>query len=444
MSRRWIKEHMKAIYLRYKKASRTEKKDILDEFSKTHGCHRKHAIRLLNGPLPVDSPKRRRRTPLYDATVIFILRTIWEAAGYLWSVRLKAALPLWLPWIKHHFQLTAAQARLLLSISPAQIDRRLAHIKRKLKRRIYGRTKPGTLLKHHIPVKTDCWDVRRPGFLEVDLVSHSGPSFNGLFAYTLDAADIHTTWNERRAILGKDKESIVKAIEEIERSLPFPLLGIDADNGSEFINDLLYAYCQKRKIQFTRGRPYKKNDNAHVEQKNWTHVRQIFGYVRYDTQEAVDAMNALYRGALRLYQNLFQPSVKLKKKIHVGSKIKRVYSKAQTPFNRVLHSKGTRTSRVKELKIQLSQLDPFQLSKTVDQKIKALYQMTLEQQRVSRHQKEILSASPVILVRPGEHQKFKFHGHASKGPTTDLFHDVRFDPVSQLQRRLEREAALSP
>ena len=227
MSGPWVKEHMKAIYLRYKRTSRTEKKDILNEFCKTHDFHRKHAIRLLNGPPPENNRKRRCRPPLYDATVISILEAIWKATGYLWSVRLKAALPLWLPWAKKRFHLTPEQKRLLLSISPAQIDRRLAHIKRKLKRRIYGRTKPGTLLKHHIPIKTDSWNIRRPGFLEVDLVSHSGPSFDGLFVHTLDTIDIKTTWNERRAILGKDKESVVRAIEDIEKNLPFPLLGID-------------------------------------------------------------------------------------------------------------------------------------------------------------------------------------------------------------------------
>ena len=442
MSGQWVKEHMKAIYLRYKKACRKAKKDILDEFCKTHHFHRKHAIRVLNGPPPTEGPKPRRRTPLYDSRLISILQAIWEAAGYLWSVRLKAALPLWLPWARPRFQITKEQERLLLSISPAQIDRRLARVKRKLKRRIYGRTKPGTLLKHHIPIKTDSWNIRRPGFMEVDLVSHSGPSFDGLFVHTLDTIDIHTTWSERRALLGKDQHSVAKAIEDIERNLPFPLLGIDSDNGSEFINEILLAYCKKRKIQFTRGRPYKKNDNAHVEQKNWTHVRQLFGYVRYDTQEAVDAMNVLYRGEIRLYQNLFQPSVKLKKKIHIGSKIKRVYQRAQTPLDRVLRSRGIRANKVAELKTQLKQLDPFELSKVVDQKIKALYQMTLEQQRVSRYQKEISSASTANVVRPGKHQQFQINGYVKKGVPPDLFQDSRFDPICQLQQKLERQAAM--
>ena len=435
---------MKAIYVRYHKARRKEKREILDEFCKTHDCHRKHAIRLINGPPPEKARRGRRgRRVIYDATIVSVLQAIWEAAGYLWSWRLKAALRLWIPWARERFRLTPKQEQLLLAISPAQIDRRLSKIKRKFKRRIYGRTKPGTLLKHHIPIKTDSWNIRRPGFMEIDLVSHSGPSYDGLFAYTLDMTDIHTTWVERRAVLGKSQQEITRAIDDIRKNLPFPLLGIDADNGSEFINDCLYAYCKKHKIQFTRGRPYKKDDNAHVEQKNWTHVRQLLGYVRYDTQEAVDAMNDLYRTDLRWFQNFFQPSVKLLKKIHIGSKIKRVYRQPEAALDRVLKCKGTRPNQTEALRKLRSHMNPFHLSKSVDTKIQTLYQLA-QKQGISHPQKKISQTSNVKPARPGKHQRFQWHGHVSSGPIPDVFQDLRFDPVIQLQRRLEREAALSP
>jgi hypothetical protein len=443
MSQQWIKVHMKAVYLRYHKVTRKEKKGILDEFCKTHQCHRKHAIRLFNGP-PPEKRKRegRGRRPVYDATIISVLQAIWEAAGYLWSWRLKAALLLWMPWARERFHLTRQQEQLLLAISPAQIDRRLSKIKRKLKRRIYGRTKPGTLLKHHIPIKTDSWNIRRPGFFEVDLVSHSGPSADGLFVYTLDMTDIYTTWVERRAILGKSQEDVMWAIDDIAKNIPFPLLGIDSDNGGEFINDCLYTYCKKHKIQFTRGRSYKKNDNAHVEQKNWTHVRQLLGYVRYDTQEAVDAMNDLYRTDLRWFQNFFQPSVKLLKKIHIGSKIKRVYRPPQAALDRVLKCKNIRRDKAEALRELRSHMNPFHLSESVDKKIQALYQLA-QNRGIPNPQKKVSQASTVILARPGKHQNLKWDNYVKQGPPPDLFLDLRFDPITQLQQRLEREAAKS-
>src|SRR5260370_15412726 len=205
------------------------------------------------------------------------------------------------------------------------MDRRLKAQKRQRRRRIYGRTKPGYLLKHHIPVKTDRWDVATPGFTEVDLVSHSGNSASGEFAHTLNVTDIHTTWTESRAVLGRGEEAVQRALNEIATTLPFPLLGADSDNGSEFINWHLKGWCEQRQIQLTRGRPYKKHDNPHIEQKNWTHVRKLLAWDRYATHHAVAAMNDLYVQVLSLRLNLFLPSVKLGKKGRVGSRVRRVY-----------------------------------------------------------------------------------------------------------------------
>ena len=266
--------------------------------------------------------------------MISILQAVWEAADYPWSVRLKALLPQWMPWIRRQFRLTPEIEEQLLRISARAIDYRLGPRKRVLRKRIYGRTKPGTLLKQQIPVKTDRWDVQVPGFTEIDLVSHSGPSAAGECCHSLNLTDIHSTWVETRAVLGKGQEGVRQALEEIRQALPFALRGIDSDNGSEFINAHLYGYCRSRAIQFTRGRPYKKDDNAHIEQKNWTHVRRLLGYARYDSQRALKAINDLYAHELGLFRNLFLPSVKLQHKVRMGSRTRRIYGVPETPFQR--------------------------------------------------------------------------------------------------------------
>jgi hypothetical protein len=309
---------------------------------------------------------------MYGPRVISILHEVWEAAGYPWSVRLKAMLPLWLPWIGKRFALSSEIERQLLSISARQIDRRLKERKRRLKRRLYGRTKPGTLLKHQIPIRTDNWDVKVPGFGEVDLVSHCGNSGEGRFAYSLNFTDIHTAWVETGAILGKDKETVREALDEIREKLPFVLSGIDSDNGSEFINDCLWRYCQDRRIQFTRGRPYKKDDNAHIEQKNWTHVRKLLGWDRFDTQKATDAINDLYGREWRLMMNLFQPSVKLAGKVRVGSRLTRKYDKPQTPLDRLLASGQGDAETLKKLRRLRETLNPFELARSIEKKLEKI------------------------------------------------------------------------
>ena len=302
---------------RYGAADREGRSVVLDEFCALTGYHHKYAIVLLGRPAAAPCAPRRRG-PAYPEKAVRVLEAVWEAAGYPWSVRLKALLPLWLPWAGQRMPACTVEVEaLLLRMSPRQMERRLAGRKRALKRRIYGHTKPGTLLKQQIPVSTDNWDVKQPGYCEIDLVSHSGPSASGEFLYSLNLTDIQTGWCETRVILGKGETGVADALEEIRQSLPFKLLAIDSDNGSEFINYHLLRYCGKRSIGFTRGRAYEKNDNAHIEQKNWTHVRRIFGWDRFDTPEQQHAMNALYRQALRLMMNAFQPCVKLVAKENV-------------------------------------------------------------------------------------------------------------------------------
>jgi hypothetical protein len=374
-------EYLQVVYPRYRHARRREKRGILDEVCRITGYHRKYAIRVLNGPAPGPAAQPpRRRAATYGPAVITALHTIWQAAGYPWSVRLKALLPLWLPWARRRLRLTRGLEHQLLAISPRQMDRRLAPHKRQLQKRLYGRTKPGTLLKHHIPIKTDAWAVTTPGFAEVDLVSHSGNAAEGQFIHSLNLTDVHTTWVETGAVLGKGAAGIQRMVAELRAALPFALRGLDSDNGAEFINGTLYDYCQAQEIQFTRGRPYKKDDNAHIEQKNWTHVRKLLGYVRYDSPAALAAINALYRHELRLFQNLFLPSVKLVGKLRVGSRLRRRYDAPRTPLDRVHAAPQHDRAKVAALLALRQRLDPFALAQTIDQKIERLYALANHRQ----------------------------------------------------------------
>jgi hypothetical protein len=370
------------IYPRYRQASLRQKGRILDEFCANCGYHRKYAIRLLNGPPPGPRARHRQRPRgvTYGPRLLSILRAVWEAADYPWSVRLQALLPEWMPWIRRRFSLSPELEGQMLRISPRSIDYRLRPYKRQLRRRLYGRTKSGTLLKHHIPLKTDRWDVQQPEFTDIDLVAHSGSSAAGDFGHSLNLTDIHTTWTETRAVLGKGQEGVRRALEEMRQALPFVLQGIDSDNSSELINAHLYRYCQAQQIQFTRGRPYQKDDNAHIEQKNWTHVRRLLGYLRYDSPQAVEALNDLYRNELHLFQNLFLPSVKLERKVRVGSRLRRRYQAPQTPFQRLgaSPSAGVYPDRWADLQRLRESLDSFALSQAIQSKLQRIFQLSAE------------------------------------------------------------------
>lgn len=375
MSPRSIREYTHAMRQRYMSASRAIKSQLLTEFCATTGYHRKAAIRVLTQtPRPTSGRCQRGRPSPYTPQLVRLLMKIWEAAGYPWSVRLKALLPLWLPWAKQHFAIPPRVERHLRTISPSTIDRHLRQKKRQIRRRLYGRTKPGTLLKHHIPVRTEHWDVTVPGFTEVDLVSHSGNSAAGEFIQSLNLTDIYSGWVETRAVMGKGQSMVGAAVDDMRACLPFRLQGLDSDNGSEFINYHLYGYCEARAIQFTRGRPYKKDDNAHIEQKNWTHVRRLLGWDRYDSPAALAAMNDFYRHELRLMMNLFQPSVKLQRKTRVGSRLRRVYDRPQTPLDRLLAAEGVDRPALLALQRLRAGLDPFALADTIERKLHVIYQ----------------------------------------------------------------------
>mgnify|MGYP001604123662 FL=1 len=383
------RDYLEAIYWRYQKAAKKQKSMILEEFSRACRYHRKYAIGLLGKPLKDKEQQKKKptgRLPIYGKQAISILASIWKASGYLCSQRLKPALSHWLPWAGKRFSINENLEKEISSISPRQMDRRLAPYKTKFKRKLYGTTKPGSLLKRMIPIRTDFWDVKKAGYSEIDLVSHSGASGEGAFIYTLDSTDIKTTWVERQAVMGKSKEAVVTAMVEIESNLPFDLLGIDSDNGSEFINGHLYKFCQERKgrkVAFTRSREYKKDDNAHIEQKNWTHVRKLLGWDRYDSPEALEAVNDVYKD-LRIFQNLFQPSMKLVKKIHQGSRLIRRYDTPKTPFERVIECAQAQEAKVKRLQEIYRSTDPFELSQRIDKKLGRIYKLAARTKQMPR------------------------------------------------------------
>ena len=387
-------EYFKEIYHRYHESTLRVKQMILNEFCKICGYNRKYAIRKLNGPHPDDIKETRhtrKRKRTYSNTAITIIESVWETAGYPWSKRLKIILREWMPWIKTHYPITKKLEKELLSISPRQLDRRLKVKRDKAKNRMYGRTKPGTLLRHQIPIRTDNFDVDRPGYAEIDTVSHSGNSAEGDFAYTVNQTDIQSTWTESRAVLGKGETAVVDALDEMRMNSPFPILAYDPDNGGEFINWHLVRYCKDNKIALTHSRPYKKDDQAHIEQKNWTHVRKLIGYDRYDSPQAIDAMNDLYRNELRLFMNLFMPSVKLLQRKRIGAKLIRKYDSPQTPFQRLLASGHADPLKIKELDTLRHSMDPFILAKAINVKLNNIFRLANRKQTHKTHNHNGLS-----------------------------------------------------
>jgi hypothetical protein len=381
MSPRSKREYVEAVFLRYKMASRNEKTKILDEFCATSGYHRKHAIRLLHTFKRFTRPKQKRmgRPPVYDADALRVpLRRIWLAANLPCSKRLKVILPLWLPGYVEHFELPPLEAiKALRKISPSTIDRLLEPVRISYKKHGMPTTKPGTLLRKHIPILTNQWDESRPGFLEADTVAHCGQSMAGTFAHTVDLVDIATGWTEQRAVWGKGETGVLEQVKDVEEFLPFTILGFDCDNGSEFLNHHLLRHFTKRKepVRFTRSRAYHKDDNAHIEQKNWTHVRQWLGYERLDNRDVVPLLNDLYRTEWRLFHNFFCPSVKLISKERIGSKTIKHHDSPKTPYQRIMESAYIDASVKKKLSKQLGELNPFVLRKGMEIKLKKISQI---------------------------------------------------------------------
>lgn len=379
MSPQSKREYLEAVHRRYRNATRHEKTAILDEFCVNYGCHRKHAIRILRGFKRFTKPRARKRgkPPVYqNAAIINPLKEIWVAANLPCSKRLKAMLPIWLPGYGEFFgELSEEVTQALLNISAPTIDRILSPVRIHYTKRGRSTTKPGTLLRKQIPIKTNQWDESRPGFLEADTVAHCGDSTQGMYVNTIDFVDIATGWTEQRAVWGKGEAGVLDHIRSLEKTLPFPILGFDCDNGGEFLNQHLLRHFTQRKqpVQFTRSRAYHKDDNAHVEQKNWTHVRQWLGYDRLDRQKLVPLLNNLYTQEWRLFHNFFCPSVKLLAKQRVGSKTIKRHDPPKTPYQRIMESPHIPESVKRSLSKKLETLNPFLLRKIMDKKMKKIF-----------------------------------------------------------------------
>lgn len=358
----------------YRNAGRKFKVQLLDQAVDLFGYHRKAAIRSLAGKAPSPRAPAIIGRPLQyrPEKLLPTLKAIWFAAFQPCGKRLQALLPEWLPaYEQDHRRIDSDIRQALLGASARTLDRLTAPLRAQVRRR--GGTRPGSLLRQSIPIR-GLWDEQGPGWLEVDTVALCGGSLDDRHLWMLDGVDIHTDWTEQRAVQNRGQHCVLAQIQDVEASLPFALLGLDSDNGGEFLNLNLLVYLQKRErpVYFTRARPYRKNDNAHIEQRNWTHVRQHFGYERYDNPEAAALINALCKGALGQLLNHFLPTQKLEKKRREGSRIVREYGPARTPYNRVLAAPEVSKAKKNELRALHQRLNPMALARQIEEQKKQI------------------------------------------------------------------------
>lgn len=375
MSQNTRKEVLERLRRRYRTAGLEHKHKLLDQAEELLGYHRKSAIRALSAAPKAPVPWINSGRPVsYEPQVLLPwLRPIWQATDYACGRRLKAMLPEWIPAYEAHERRMPVEAReKLLSASARTLDRLLQPLRHQGQSR--SLTRPGTLLRQQIPIRGSLWEEGKPGWLEVDTVALCGGSVAGEFVWMLDGVDYVTTWVEVRAIWGRGQAATLAALQDIEQNLPFALLGLDSDNGGEFLNYHVIRWLQQRPRPafMTRSRPYKKDDNAHVEQKNWTHIRQNFGYERHDNPEVVEPMNALAKGAYGQLLNYFHASLKVESKEYVEGRLKRVYGPAQTPLARVLASAEVTPETKQRLQQEKARLNPFALKFEVDRSLKKI------------------------------------------------------------------------
>ena len=376
MNRNSIHEYAGAIRERYRKASRRQKGVILEEFCKTTGYHSKAAIRLLRST-PRSSTIRRGQPPRYGLAEKDALKTAWEAADRICSKRLAPFLPSLLESLERHEEmvLTEGLRCKLAGISPATIDRLLSPVRNQAVRRPYSQRKSSSALKAQIPIRTfGEWADVAPGSFQVDLVLHCGESTEGLYLTTLVATDVATGWTECEAVWGKGQQRVGSGVHRIRQGVPFAMRELHSDNGGEFINEVLYPWCKREGIKFTRGRSYKKNDQAYVEQKNWSVVRRLVGYDRYASKASFKQLREVYV-ALSLYVNFFQPIRKLIGKEREGAKVKKKYDLSQTPYQRLLASRVLGEAQQSSLEDLYRGLNPVKLRLEIDEALEALWKL---------------------------------------------------------------------
>lgn len=373
------REYLGKMRWRYAQArGRRYKSRLIEELVALCGYSRKHAIKVLGRGGRPRLLKKSGPKPVYQTEVRAVLKRVWFESDQLCGKRLKAALPEWLP---HYETECGALARPLKekleAISAATIDRLLLPVRAKARPKGHGGTKPGRWLKNQIPLQTNQWNERRPGFMEADTVAHCGNSLEGDFIWSLCFTDLATGWTELRAVWNKGSHGVMEAVRQIEQKLFFSILGFDCDNGSEFLNHHLWRYFARRQepVQFTRSRPYHKNDNAHVEQKNWTHVRCLLGYERLENPELLGPINELYRDAWAPFHNHFCPSMKLTEKRREGARQIKRYDAPQTPYQRLRQSGALDEQKRAALARQHAALNPFALKRRIEQGLKEIQRL---------------------------------------------------------------------
>lgn len=361
------REYLEKIRPRYARAGREHKRRILDEFCEVCGYHRKHAIRLLRW----DRPERKRRPgrpSQYGLAERKVLERIWLVANRPCSLRFKAMLPVWLPHYEMEFgPLTPSLRGRLLAVSSRTLDRLMQPVRRVHGTRGRCGTRPGSLLRHQIPIKTEHADVHKPGVMEADTVAHCGNSLDGDFIWSVTLTDIFSGWTENRAVWNKGYDGVRLAIADIEQRLPFVLTGFHSDNGGEFLNHHLIRYFEERRlpVDYSRGRPYHKDDTAHVEQKNYTHVRLLLGYQRLNDRDLLGPINQLY-GSWTLFNNFFCASMKLTAKTKTGSQYRKSYDRPQSPYQRLMASEDLNQALKTHLTEVACNLNPFALKRSID------------------------------------------------------------------------------
>lgn len=362
------REYLMAVRDRYLKSSKKEKSIILDEFCAICGYHRKHAIRLLTQPM-VFRKRQGGRTRKYDKEFEKHLINLWLAMGQICSGRLHAAIPEWLQY--YRCDISKDIRYKLLAVSPATIERLIGPYRRK-KRGISTTRKSTWWFKSRVPIHNDDINEKRPGFFQADTVAHCGGSVAGSYIHTLTVTDIGSTWTENQAVWTKNQHSITDAMKNIETRLPLKVWAFKSDSGSEFLNETLYRHFTDRSlpVMFFRSRPYMKNDNCHVEQKNYTHVRALFGYSRLDDEHLLTLMNEIFAEIWNPLQNFFLPSYRLHDKKRIGAKVKKFYGKPMTPYERLMASSTLSQKQKNDLQILKSKYDPFELRVKLEQKIR--------------------------------------------------------------------------
>ena len=401
MSFKTRRELLVQVIPRYREADRNQRKFMLDEFVSTTGYSRKYSIRLLSSKtLPVVSKICRPRVPYYGTEDQEIIKLAWSAANFIASKRLAPFLKELIPALERHghLNLTDKTRDKIISISAATIDRILAPQRKQINGRGISTTKPGTLLKKQIPIRTFAdWTENKPGFIEADLVAHCGGDVSGAFLYSLVLTDVATGWVECLPLLSKHQGMVIQAFGHALKLIPFPILGVDTDNGGEFINKELIDFCEQYQITFTRGRAYKKNDQCFVEQKNGVVVRQIVGYDRFEGMQAYKQLNELYR-ATRLYVNFFQPSMKLRIKHRDGAKVQRTYDPAKTPFHRLLSENILADKKQDYLEHVSESLDPIRLLQQIKRIQNALWKHSAHNISVSSKDKKPVIFDPEACI----------------------------------------------